>query len=369
MTKIEPIRILHVLGTTNLGGAESRIMDLYCNLDRTKVQFDFAVHTKEEGYFDKKIQGLGGRIYRLPTFRIWNYAEYKKAWKEFFKAHKEFRAVHGHMTSTASIYLPIAKESGVPLTIAHARSAGVDKGLKGLATKFLRRGLRKKADLCIACSREAAQAVFGNLTEICIIPNAVNIKDFRFDVCKREWMREKMCVKEKWVIGHVGRFHYTKNHEFLIRIFAEIVKEEKDAILLLLGDGENRKNVEHMVEKLNLKERVLFMGNQRPISDYYHAMDYFVFPSRYEGLPGTVVEAQASGLRCVVSDCITREVQCTDLVAFKSIEADPKSWAEYILKNRSYEREDTIEEMREKGFDVRGQVELYYKIYGIGGES
>ena len=142
----EPIRILHVLGTTNLGGAESRIMDLYRHIDRNRVQFDFVVHTEKEGFFDKEIEELGGRIFRVPRFRIYNYFSYRRAFREFFREHHEFRMVQGHMTSSAAIYLPIAKKAGISTTIAHARSAGVDKGLKGKLTRWMRRNLWRKAD-------------------------------------------------------------------------------------------------------------------------------------------------------------------------------------------------------------------------------
>ena len=121
----EPIRILHVLGGLSLGGAESRIMDLYRNIDRQEIQFDFLVHSSQKEHFDEEIEALGGRIYRVPRFKIYNLFDYKKAVNNFFDEHHEFRAVHGHMTSTASIYLPIAKASGIPITIGHARSAGV----------------------------------------------------------------------------------------------------------------------------------------------------------------------------------------------------------------------------------------------------
>ena len=135
----EAVRVLHVLGNTNLGGAESRIMDLYRHIDRNRVQFDFLVHSGEEGFYEKEIRELGGRIFRVPRFRIYNYFSYRKALREFFQAHHEFALVQGHMTSTAAIYLPIAKKAGVKKTAAHARSAGVDKGLKGTVTRFLRR--------------------------------------------------------------------------------------------------------------------------------------------------------------------------------------------------------------------------------------
>ena len=153
------IRVLQVLGGTNLGGAESRVMDLYRNMDRDRIQFDFAVHGQQQGYFDEEIRKLGGRIYRLPRFVGANWTAYRKAWRVFFASHPGYACVHGHMTSTASIYLPEAKRAGVPLTIAHARSAGVDAGPKGWLTRQLRRSLWKRADVCLAASKEAGRAL------------------------------------------------------------------------------------------------------------------------------------------------------------------------------------------------------------------
>lgn len=367
--KQEPVRILHVLGALEMGGAESRIMDLYRSIDREKMQFDFMIHTTKECYFNKEIRELGGNIYCVPRFRLYNYFSYKKAWKKFFAEHKEFQAVHGHMTSTAAIYLPVAKSGGVPITIAHARSAGVDKGLKGKLTKFLRKNLAKRADIKIACSGIAAEAVFGKKAadnkEVKIIPNAIDLEQFSFDINKREEMRDKLGITDKWVIGHAGRFHYAKNHLYLVRIFAEIAEQCEDAVLLLLGDGSERESVEALVDELGLHEKVLFMGNQKNVADYYQAMDYVVFPSRYEGLPGTIVEAQAAGLRCLISDTIATEVACTDLVSYESIEKEPKTWADIVIAGREYERGSRIDEMRRKGFDVFGQVAMYEKIYKI----
>ena len=157
----EAVRVLHVLGNTNLGGAESRIMDLYRHTDRNRVQFDFLVHSNEEGFYEKEIRELGGRVFRVPRFRIYNYFSYRKALKEFFQKHHEFALVQGHMTSTAAIYLPIAKKAGVKKTAAHARSAGVDKGLKGTMTRFLRRNLADKADYLFTCSELAGISVYG----------------------------------------------------------------------------------------------------------------------------------------------------------------------------------------------------------------
>ena len=380
MKMTEPIRVLHVLGGTNLGGAESRIMDLYRHIDRNRIQFDFLVHTDQEGYFDKEIKELGGRIFRVPRFRLYNYFTYKRAMKTFFKENHDFQAVQGHITSTASIYLPVAKKSGIPVTIAHARSAGVDKGPKGILTRRLRKNLWKKADYLFTCSRIAGISVFGKKAvdegKTMFIPNAIDCERFSYDEEKRADMRKELGLAGKYVIGHVGRFHYAKNHEYLLRIFASLCRKkkenkkvgtkERDYALILLGEGGGMQAAKELVKELGIEDKVYFLGNHSNVYDYYQAMDYFVYPSRFEGLPGTVVEAQCSGLKCLMSDAICEEVAATDLVHVMSIEEDPEKWAEYITMTMNYERRSYVRKMQEAGFDVHRQAEIMEEFYSCG---
>lgn len=369
----EAIRVLHVLGTTNLGGAESRIMELYRCIDRSKVQFDFLVHTREEGHYSKEIRELGGHIYSLPRFKVINLAEYKKAIRSFFREHQEFVAVQGHMTSTASIYLPIAKKENPSIvTIAHARSAGVDKGAKGYVTKILRRSLKKKADYCFTCSKEAGISVFGKKWveqgNVWTIPNAIDANRFQYNEAVRKEVREQLGIQDKFVIGHVGRFGFMKNHTYLVDIFAELCKQREDMALVLIGKGEEEANIHEKLKNLGIEDKVLFLGNQFDVERYYQAFDYFVFPSTFEGFPGSVAEAQAAGLHCLISDRITREVALTDLVSYRSIEEEPGLWAEEILQNadKAFIREDMREEIARKGFDVNTQAALMEEFYRTG---
>lgn len=385
----EAVRVLHVLGNTNLGGAESRIMDLYRHTDRNRVQFDFLVHSGEEGFFEKEIRELGGRIFRVPRFRIYNYFSYRKALKEFFQKHHEFALVQGHMTSTAAIYLPIAKKAGVKKTAAHARSAGVDKGLKGTMTRFLRRNLADKADYLFTCSELAGISVYGEKAvregKTIFIPNAIDCAGFTFDPEKRKKMREELGLTDALIIGHVGRFHYAKNHEYLLRVFAELCRMSAGAggstaetgadqkyHLILLGEGPLMEDTRKLAEELGVVDRVHFLGNHKNIADYYQAMDYFVYPSRYEGMPGTIVEAQASGLPCLMSDTICREVIATELVETMSIEEEPKAWAEVLqqridaLVSKQENREKYAAKMAAAGFDVQAQAERMMRFYESG---
>lgn len=364
-----PARVLNVLGTTNLGGAESRVMELYRAMDRDKVQFDFLVHTDKEGQYSEEIRRLGGRIYNVPRFRVVNILTYKKALKAFFREHSDYAAVHGHMTSTAAIYLAIAKRAGIPLTIAHARSAGVDRGIKGLATKIVRYPLKYRADYCFTCSAEAGEAVYGRKWiekgKVWTIPNAIDPQRFGYDPAVRREVRTELGLTDRFVVGHIGRFGFMKNHRYLIEVFAGLCKMRDDAVLALIGKGELEDEVRKQVRGLGLEDKVLFLGNRFDVERYYQAFDYFVFPSTFEGLPGSVVEAQASGLRCLVSDKVTREVALTDLVTYKSIEEPADSWAAEIMRNakKALEREDMCAVIAEKNFDVRQQavkMEAFY---------
>ena len=386
---VEAVRVLHVLGNTNLGGAESRIMDLYRHTDRNRVQFDFLVHSGEEGFYEKEIRELGGRIFRVPRFRIYNYFSYRKALKEFFQEHHEFALIQGHMTSTAAIYLPIAKKAGVKKTAAHARSAGVDKGLKGTMTRFLRRNLADKADYLFTCSELAGISVYGEKAvqegKTIFIPNAIDCAGFTFDPKKRKKMREELGLADAFIIGHVGRFHYAKNHEYLIRVFEKLCRMSAGACgstaengadqkyhLILLGEGPLMEDTRKLAEELGVADRVHFLGNHKNIADYYQVMDYFVYPSRYEGMPGTIVEAQASGLPCLMSDTICREVIATDLVETMSIEKEPKVWAEVLQRRmdalvpKQVNREKYAAKMAAAGFDVQAQAERMMRFYESG---
>ncbi|HJB91097.1 MAG TPA: glycosyltransferase family 1 protein [Candidatus Eisenbergiella merdigallinarum] len=368
------IRVLQVLGGTNLGGAESRVMDLYRNLDRSRIQFDFAVHGQQEGYFDGEIRSLGGRIYRLPKFVGTNWIAYQKAWRDFFSAHPGYACAHGHMTSTASIYLPEAKRAGVPLTIAHARSAGVDAGPKGWLTRQLRRPLWKRADLCLAASREAGLAVFGEKAvkagRVTVVPNAIRAQAYDYRPAVREEMRRELGLSDAFVVGHVGRFHPCKNHPFLLETFAALCGLRPDARLILLGEGGGMEAPRARAQEPDLAGKVLFLGNRGDVWNYYQAMDLFLFPSLYEGLPGTVLEAQTSGLPCLVSDSITKEVKITDLVEFFPLKETAEEWAKKALKMAqeagSGERSSRLEQVRKSGFDAAVQAQRMAGLYETG---
>ena len=368
------VNVLQVIGELELGGAESRIMDITRRLDPKRCHYDFLVFNPKEQHYDAEAEALGCRIYRLqPRFKLYNWGAYKRALEAFFAQHPEIDIVQGHMTSSARIYLKAAKDKGVKCTIAHARSAGTDPGLKGVITRFMRKGLDGIADELFACSKEAGISVFGKETfdagRVRVIPNALELDKFAPGAVNRDEMlklRNSYGLEGAYVVGHVGRFHYAKNHEFLLEVFDKIRKEKSNARLLLVGGGERESFIREEVKRLGLTQYVIFTGMQRETAAFYAMMDVLVFPSRYEGLPGTVVEAQAAGVPCIMSDSVTQEAAVTGLVRTMSLNEGSDAWAEAALDTvrlRDNDNAESIALLKEKGFDVGAQTMMLMDLY------
>lgn len=364
----EPIRILHVIGIMNRGGAETMIMNLYRNVDRTKVQFDFVENEGEEAAFDAEIRSLGGRIHRCPRYRGKNHFAYVKWWNSFFENHgKEYPVVHGHIGSTAAIYLSIAKKYGA-YTIAHSHSAGAGSAVYRLLsypTRFV-------ADYFFGCSADACTFRYGKKVgtdpgRCRVLNNAIEVGKFVYSTGEAEKTREELSIAPgTLVVGHVGRFVDAKNHAFLLDVFAAIRRRESNAVLLLVGDGELRPRIEKKIGDLGLTDAVILAGIRSNTWDYYRAMDVFVMPSKYEGLPVSMVEAQTAGLPCCVSAAVPEESAITDLVDFRSLEDSAENWADWILNRAKLPRRDMGEAMARAGFDItvtsKWLEEFYVKV-------
>lgn len=359
-----PIRVLHVIGIMNRGGAETMIMNLYRNIDRTKVQFDFVENSDKPAAFDKEILSLGGRIFRCPHYNVKNHFKYCKWWVDFFAAHKnEYPIVHGHLGSTAAIYLFIAQKYGV-FTIAHSHSAS--KG--SIKYRIFSYPTRYIADHFFACSKDAATSRYGKLvvnnsSRFQILKNAIDTKKFVFNSNIRKEFKEKLQIPYNFiVIGHIGRFVEAKNHLFLLDIFENILKKEANAVLLLVGDGERRPEIEAYIKEKKIKN-VILTGVKSNTWDYYQVMDVFLMPSLYEGLPVSLVEAQASGLPCCVSSSVPREAAITDLVQFRSLEDSAEQWADWALAYCHTPRRDRQLELQNAGYDISETARWLEKYY------
>jgi glycosyltransferase involved in cell wall biosynthesis len=362
---MEPVRVLQVLASLDRGGAESMIMNIYRHIDKSKIQFDFVVNEQIDEYaFEEEIRKLGGRIYRMPSYKIANSFTYKRAWKHLLCEHPEWSVVHGHHTSPAFIYLMVAKSLN-RVTIAHSHVAGGEASIRSFIKVLMRYPLRYLADYLFACSGSAAKWMFGkHSSSAYIINNSVDAKQFNFDKCNRELKRKELNIDNKFVIGHIGRFQTQKNHEFLIDIFNAVHEKYDRSVLLLIGDGELRKLIEKRVNALELTGNVIFTGVRSDIPELLQAMDIFLFPSLYEGLPVTLVEAQAAGLKIIAADTITEDIKLTDLVEFESLNQPASCWADHILRYKDgYERRNTYTSISKAGYDVKKNAKLLESLY------
>lgn len=369
----KPIRVLHVIGIMNRGGAETMIMNLYRHIDRSKVQFDFVENSSEPAVFDEEILSLGGRIFRCPHYNGKNHFTYVKWWNDFFKAHpKEYPIVHGHLGSTASIYLSVAKKYGA-YAIAHSHSSGTDHSLHANLYQIMSYNTRNVADYFFACSEAAGKERFGSKVvsgdHYAVLNNAIDVNRFSYNPSVRNAVRDELGIGQiQLVVGHIGRYTKEKNHEFILKIFSELKKMDSNARLLMVGDGTLRTHIMQMAEQASLSSDVIFTGVRSDVERLVQAMDVFVLPSLYEGLPVTMVEAQTAGLPCIISDKVPSECILTEgLVDIMTLFASPEAWAEKILAKRAIPRTDRRAEIAAHGFDITTEAvklqEFYLKAY------
>ena len=333
----EEIHVLHVVGAMDIGGIENMLMTLMPHMREKGIIFDFAVHGEAIGIHEPKIKEFGGMVYHLPKFVGINAFSYLSAWKKLLSNHPELKIIHGHMTSTAIMYLSLGKMYG-RITIAHSHSTSTsgNKFVYGFK-RFLEYPLRDISDYLCACSTDAANYRFGQnvskRTNFYLWHNAIDVAKFKFSTEKRKECRKLLNIDENTVvIGHVGRMISAKNHKFLLEIFKEYQKINSDSKLLLIGDGLLRGNIEQKAKELGIIADIIFTGVVENPGVYLSAMDVFCIPSIYEGLSVALVEAQINGRICLGSDVIPREVKISDRLSFLSLSQSAKIWAEQITK-------------------------------------
>lgn len=359
----EPIRVLQVVTHMNRGGLETMLMNYYRNIDRTKVQFDFLTHRpkNEKKDYDDEIRSLGGKIYHMPVLNPFSRI-YMKSLDEFFKEHKEYKIVHSHLDCLSAYPLKMAKKNGVPVRIAHSHNTSQEKNLKYLIKDYSKKQIPKYATHLFACGKEAGEWMFGN-HKFQIMNNAIDAKKFIYNEEIRKQKRQELGLDGKFVVGHVGRFNLQKNHEFLIRCFKNFVKSNKDAVLILIGNGELQDKIKQQVKEYQIEDQVKFLGLREDIPQLLQAMDLFLFPSLFEGLPVTLVEAQAAGLPCIISDTITDEIMITDSISKISLNSNLEKWNQVILKYKDMKRVNTMSEIVAHGFDIEKNARWLEEFY------
>lgn len=351
--ELKPMRVLQMIASFTRGGSQSVVMNLYRNIDRSKVQFDFIVdHTEYSGYEDE-IKELGGRIFVMPTFKGTNIIEVKKAWNDLFDKHPEYKILHSHSRSYASIYFPIAKKHGVK-TIIHSHSTGNGYGMKSIVKDAMQLPLRFQADYFMACSINSGKWLFGNRivksNRFYLLNNAVDTRKFSYNKETREKYRKEFNVENKKVYIQVGNFVVEKNHLFIIDVFNELVKIEKDAVLFIVGSGTDQetKQIENRIKELEVNDNVKMLGTRNDVCNLLQMADCYLMPSVFEGLSLAAIEAQASGICCLLSDTVSSDVKITKVCKFLPL--DKNVWLNEMRKK--FERIDTYEDIVKAGYDI-----------------
>ena len=356
----EPIRVAHVIGNWLGGGVESVVMNYYRNIDRNKVQFDFLCSESSTDIPYEEIEKLGGRVFIVP-----NYTKVVKYQKELQKIFKEnnYKIVHSHISTMSVFPLRAAKKAGVPIRIAHSHSTTNKKEKKkNLLKQVLRPFSKVYATDYMCCSELAGRWLFCNKEydkgNVYLLNNAIDLDKFKFDEKVRKTKRKALGIgDDTFVIGHIGRFVEQKNHRFLIDIFNEIHKKNSNSLLLLVGQGPLKKEIENKVKKLKLNDSVRFLGQRNDVNELYQAFDVFLLPSLYEGLPVVGVEAQATGLLCELSNDMTKETKVLDTTRFISLNTSAEEWATIILDDYSrFKRHDTTYEITKKNFNIKNET-------------
>ncbi len=365
----EPIRVLHVVTLMERAGLETRIMDIYRNIDRSKIQFDFLTHRMEDGDYDAEINSLGGIVYHMPGIKPWTLPQYIFRLNRFFLEHPEYKITHVHLNSYSGWVQYAAKKAGVPVRITHSRASGLDHNWKSIfkaASKMIVNGPTTHK---FACSVQAGEWLFGRKgilppNNFMVIPNGFNLSNFSFSQEKRLQMRTALSLKDEMAVVHVGRLSAPKNHSFLLDIFNDICKEYSNCKLFLIGDGELKDTITKKIQLLKIENRVVFLGSLPNVGDYLQAMDTMVFPSLYEGFGTVVLETQCSGLPTLASDVLPKETQITECLDFMSLNETPEKWAERVINMfKSIERKDRTEEIRKAGYDIQDTYKLLSDFY------
>lgn len=357
--------------TKNAGGVESVIMNYYRNINRNQIQFDFLCNGDGIAYSDE-INELGGDIFYITPLSK-NPIKYKKELKNFFKENsKKYDVIWVNVCALSNIdYLKYAKKYGINRRIIHSHnSQSIESKLKRIFHNINKNYVTNYSTDLWACSKEAGEYFFDQ-KRFNIINNAINLDDFKYDQEIRNKTREELKLGDKFVIGNVARFHFQKNHKFLIDIFYELVKKKPNSMLLLIGEGEDMPEIKKLVEELELDDKVLFLGKRSDINQLYQAMDVFILPSLFEGLPVVLVEAQASGIPVIASsEGIPENTKMVDNFTFVSLNNSFEFWSDIILnQNLVNKSELNIKLLKEKGFDINIESNKFMKMLVLKNEK
>lgn len=342
-------------------------MNVYRNMDRSAVQFDFLVFHSERECYESEIEEFGGHVYHVPIMEGANLLRRRRMLDDFFNERHDYVAVHGHMAALGKDYLRSAAEHGIERRFSHSHIADFERTPRNIVKQAFQKGFGEYATLRLACSKAAGEFMYpGQSFEV--VNNGIDTTAFTFDANRRRQFRETLGVPAgSKLIGHVGRFELMKNHYFLVDVFAELCHRDERIFCVLAGDGSLRTSIESKVSSLNLDGRVRFVGLVDDMPSFYDGIDCFVMPSLFEGLPFSAVEAQCSGVPCILSNRITEEVAITNQVEYLPLEAGTNAWADDIERilerGSSSARETYANVVAGAGFDIKEIASDLFKLY------
>lgn len=360
------MKVLYIAKMNKDSGVACFLMNYFRNMQLQNIKVDFLSWDTRQQNFYKEIRKLGGRVITVTSYKK-NPVKFLMEINEVVKDGK-YDIVHGH---EAIMNLPIffsAKFHGVKNIIGHSHNAGMPTKMKDIIVKICRPLFAVSTTEYMACSYHSGCYLFGKKNfekRGRVVLNAIDVGQFKFDPDIRIKYREEMNLKDELVIGHVGRFNEQKNHKFLIDVFFELQKKVPNSKLVLIGEGEKKAIIEEQVRNLNIANKVKFLGIRTDVSCLMQAMDYFVFPSIFEGLGIVLIEAQAAGLKCLVSSEVPKEAACSSDVAYMSLNMSAEEWAKHIIKEleKNHMREQGMQKVQQKGYDIKKsalQLEKYY---------
>lgn len=358
----KPIRILHIVQKMEAGGTQAFLMNLYRNIDRDKIQFDFLVEYEEKEFYDDEIISLGGKIYYTNFRKTLNVIKFKKTLSNILKEHPEYKIVHIHATAIGKICTDVAKKCGVKTIIAHTHNNSAVKDWKYYPKILLRKLYTKGPTDFFACSEDAGIYTFKN-KKFTVVYNAIDIDKFLFKQEIREEFRKELNIEDKFVIGNIGRLHEQKNQSFLIDVFYEIQKRKDNAILLIIGKGPLENELKEKVSNLGIDNKVYFLGNRKDIERIYQGMDAFVLPSLFEGLGIVAIEAQVSGLPVIASTGVAKEANITNNIRNIDLSEPIDVWIEAICKTKVNNRKSIEDIVRKSKFNIKNNVKFLQEFY------
>ena len=362
------LRVLHSVSNMARAGIETMLMNYYREMDRSQIQFDFLANKPVPGEYDEEICRMGGRVFVSPGLNPLCFFKYERFVADLARHNPQIKIVHAHNEAMGYYALKSAKDAGVRVRIAHAHNTQIIRDYKYPLKLICKQLLPGAATDYWSCGRDAGLYYYGesrwNASGF-ILRNAIDVSKFGFRPEERDRLRRLHHLENSFVLGHVGRFNVQKNHSRLLDIFAQVAKANSSARLVLIGVGELEPSAKEKAAALGIQEKTLFLGQMADVSGWYQVTDCFVLPSLFEGLPVVGIEAQAAGLPCFFSDCVTDEVLLSGAARRISLQAQDAQWAREILAagHSSEERMQGVDLVRRAGYDIRTEARKLQEIY------